>query len=190
MDGTGYSAVMMPDPSRPMAALRLASIAVLALLVASCAQHPSRPAPAKAPAVAAIEAPKGESESLMAGEMALRDGNCHVASESYLAAAKVSKEVRVASRAAEIALGCSQLDTARAATARWRELDPWNGEASLAAALVALKRYDLAEARKALIAWRDSGSAGSQDPLQFAEAMSAEADATALYRGVRGRAGW
>ncbi len=51
-----------------------------------------------------------------------------------------------------------------------------------AAALVALKRYDLKEARAALTSWRDSGSAGNQDPLLFAEGISEEADATALYR--------
>ena len=89
---------------------------------------------------------------------------------------------RIASRAVQVALGCYQLQSARETTARWRELEPWSGDAALAAALVALKRYDLKEARAALQAWRDSGSAGSQDPLQFAAALSQEADATALYR--------
>jgi tetratricopeptide (TPR) repeat protein len=74
------------------------------------------------------------------------------------------------------------LQDAREAAARWRELEPWSGDAALAAALVALKRYDLKEARAGLLAWRDSGSAGSQDPLQFAAAMSEETDVTALYR--------
>jgi tetratricopeptide (TPR) repeat protein len=130
----------------------------------------------------AASAPKGESELLMAGEMSLRNGDCRKASENYTAAAQVSKEVDVASRAAQIAIGCNQLATAQSATARWRELDPWNGQAALAAALVALKRYDLDKAREALTAWRESGSAGSQDPLAFAESLSNEADATALYR--------
>src|SRR5262249_20313827 len=155
MGGTGYSSVMMPEPSHLMAALRRSSVVVLALLLASCARQPTR----QAPEAAASKSPRGESESLMAGEMALRDGDCREASENYLAAARVSKEVSVASRATQIALGCSQLQTARDAAARWRELDRWNGEASLAAALVALKRYDLKEARAALLAWRESGSA-------------------------------
>lgn len=177
MGGRSYSAAMMPDPSRLMAALRRPAILVLTLLLAGCARQP----PPK-PVAEVAEVPKGESEALVAGEMALRAGDCRAASENYLAAAKVSQEARVASRAAQIAIGCFQLETARAAAARWRELAPWNGEAALAAALVALKRYDLKEARAALTAWRDSGSAGSQDPLQFAEALSEEADATALYR--------
>lgn len=130
----------------------------------------------------AAPAAKGESELLMAGEMSLRNGDCRKASENYAAAAQVSKEADVAARASQIAIGCNQLSTAQAATARWRELDPWNGQAALAAALVALKRYDLDKAREALTSWRESGSAGSQDPLAFAESLSNEADATALYR--------
>lgn len=118
----------------------------------------------------------------MAAEMALRDGDCLTASENYLAAARVSAEPQVAAKASQLALGCSQLRAARDATARWRELEPWSGDAALAAALVALKRYDLAGARSALTAWRDSGSAGSQDPLAFAEVLERESDATALYR--------
>jgi tetratricopeptide (TPR) repeat protein len=74
------------------------------------------------------------------------------------------------------------LSVARQAVARWRELEPYSGEAALTAALVALKRYDLADAQTQLTAWRDSGSAGSQDPLRFAELLAQEADATALYR--------
>jgi tetratricopeptide (TPR) repeat protein len=169
---------MMPDTSHLMAALRRPSIVVLALVLAGCARQPEKPE------VVAAESTrvKGESEALMAGEMALREGDCREASENYLAAARASQEVRVASRAAQIALGCHQLDTARDATIRWRELDKWDGDASLAAALVALKRYDLKEARAALASWRDSGSAGNQDPLLFAEGISEEADATALYR--------
>ena len=91
-----------------------------------------------------------------------------------------SEPQRCAARLAA-GLGCEQLAAARAAAARWRELDPYSGDAALAAALVALKRYDLAEARKALTAWRDSGSAGSQDPLRFAELLAA---GDRCHRGV------
>lgn len=151
-------------------------LAALTVLAAGCATSPQGK-PARAAGT-----PKGESEALMAAEMALRDGNCREASTNYLVAAQVSTEAQVASRASQLALGCNQLTTARAATARWRELEPWSGDAALATALVALKRYDLDEARTALVAWRDSGSAGSQDPLAFAEVLARESDATALYR--------
>ncbi|MET0279875.1 MAG: tetratricopeptide repeat protein [Steroidobacteraceae bacterium] len=169
---------MMPDPVRSMSALRGATLAIFTLLLAGCATAPPK---ADAPAAATV-APKGESEALMAAELALRDGNCRVASENYLAAAMASAEPQVSARASQLALGCNQLNTARAATVRWRELEPWSGDAALATALVALKRYDLVEARAALVAWRDSGSAGSQDPLAFAEVLERESDATALYR--------
>ncbi len=175
MGGTGYSCAMMPDTSR-------AFTVVLAGVVIACLQVPGKAHAAPAPAVSARADSRGESELLMAAEMSLRKGDCRAASENYLAAALASKEVEVASRAAQISIGCNQLATAQSATARWRELDPWNGQAALAAALVALKRYDLDRAREALTAWRESGSAGSQDPLAFAETLSEEADASALYR--------
>jgi tetratricopeptide (TPR) repeat protein len=155
---------------------------VLVALLGACAQIPGRAQPAPPPVAGEPAVAKGESELLMAGEMSLRNGDCREASENYAAAALVSKEIGVAARASQIAIGCNQLETAQSATARWRELDPWNGQAALAAALVALKLYDLDKAREALTAWRDSGSAGSQDPLAFAESLSEEADATALYR--------
>ncbi len=179
MGGTGYSAAMMPHSSRAFPFLPV-------LLLAACAQVPSKAAPEQPaqPVAAAAEAapPKGESELLVSGEMALRAGQCREATENYVAAAQLTAESKVASRATQIALGCHQLDAARTAAARWRALDKWNGEADLAAALIALKRYDLAGAREALTAWRDSGAAGTSDPLQFAAALSQEADATALYR--------
>ncbi|HTQ36134.1 MAG TPA: tetratricopeptide repeat protein [Steroidobacteraceae bacterium] len=173
---------MMPHTSRRFTALSC-------LLLAACAQLPHKPdapppeaAPAAAPVASAPAAPKGESELLMAAQMALRNGDCHAASQNMLAAAMVSREANIASRAAQTAFGCHQLDIARSAAARWRELDALNGQAALAAALVALKRYDLKESREALAAWRDSGASGTQDPLQFAESLGQETDPTALYR--------
>jgi tetratricopeptide (TPR) repeat protein len=118
----------------------------------------------------------------MAADQALRDGNCRLATDSYVAAAKASTQVQVAKRAAQLALGCEQLSAARVATARWRELDKYSGDAALTAAVVALKRYDLAEARKSLTAWRDSGTSASQDPLSFAELLAQQAEATSVYR--------
>lgn len=165
---------MMPHTSR-------AFTVILALALAACAQNPRKAEPPAVAAKAATE-PKGESELLMAGEMAARNGDCRVASESYQRAAAISSEVRVASRAAQVALGCNQLGAARAAIARWRQLEPWNGQAALVAAVVALKRYDLKESREALTAWRDSGAAGSQSPLAIATTLGEEAEATALYR--------
>ncbi len=119
---------------------------------------------------------------MQAAQNALREGDCRAASESYLAAAKASDEPEVAMRAAQLALGCENLTSARAAAARWRELDPYSGEAALAAALIAMKRYDVDESREALTAWRDSGLAGNQDPMGLAEALQEQADATLVHR--------
>ncbi len=71
-------------------------------------------------------------------------------------------------------IACAQLDAARKSAARWRTLEPNSGEASLAAAIIALQLYRLEEARSALGAWRDIGSAGNQDPGQFAELLARE----------------
>ena len=38
------------------------------------------------------------------------------------------------------------------------------------------------EARKALVAWRDSGAAGNQDPGRFAQLLENETEATIAYR--------
>lgn len=121
----------------------------------------------------------------MAAENALRQGDCRGASENFLAAALASSDPGVAARASQLAVGCEQLLSARAAAQRWLQLEPYSGDAALTAALVALKRYDLTEARKALVAWRDSGSAGSQDPLRFAELLAQETEPTAVYRVFR-----
>jgi predicted Zn-dependent protease len=174
---------MMPDPSRSMSVLRSVLLVVLAAGAVSCASGAAEKSPsASAGKAATSTAGKGESELLMTAELALRDGDCRTATEHFLAASKLSGEIALAMRASQLALGCDQLGAARAATARWRELDIYSGDAALAAALVALKRYDLAEARNALTAWRESGVAGSQDPLRFAEMLEQEADVTALYR--------
>ena len=168
---------MMPETTPFAAALRGSLLVFLALSTACTTLGTSG-----GPGTAEVATPRGESEALQAAQTALRENDCRGASENYLAAARFSSEPQVAMRASQLALGCENLPAARAATARWRELDPYAGEAALAAAVVAMKRYDFDEAREALTAWRDSGQAGSQDPLSFAGALQEEADATLVYR--------
>ena len=160
----------MPYPMRLLAALTVTCAITLA-------------------AVAAPATPRGESESILAAENALRDGDCRGAAENYLAAAKASAEVSVATRATQLAVGCEQLATARAAAARWRQLAPYSGDAALAAALVALKRYDLDEARSALIAWRESGSSGNTGPVALRRGAAAGNRRDRPAPGLRRRAG-
>ncbi len=125
-----------------MSALRQAALIFLAVTAVGVTPAGFSAQPAAAADQAATTAGKGESELLMAADLALREGNCRSASDSYLAAAKVSSQVQVARRAAQLALGCEQLSTARVAVARWRELDKYSADAALTAAVVALKRYD------------------------------------------------
>lgn len=165
----------MPDTHRVLAGLRCAGCLVLLGVAAACSSAP-------AGSSAGPAAARGESEWILAAEEGLRNGDCRVAAESYLGAARVSTDVSVAARATQLAVGCEQLSTAGAAAARWRELAPNSGEAALAAALVALKRYDLDAARAALVDWRDSGAAGSQDPLRFAQLLQEETNATAVHQ--------
>jgi hypothetical protein len=170
---------MMPESHPLAAALRAGLLTVLAL-AAGCSTTATSPGGDTPPPAAA--APRGESEALMAAQNALEVGDCRLASENYLAAARFSEDPATAMRASQLALGCQNLGTARAAAQRWRELQPFSGEAALTEALVAMKRYDIAEARNALTDWRESGSSGSQDPRGFAEALAEETDATLLYR--------
>jgi tetratricopeptide (TPR) repeat protein len=151
------------------------------LVMVTACSAPSR-SPEPAAVAAATPAPRGESEAMMAAQAALRSGDCRAGSENYLAAARFSEDPQVAMRASQLALGCNNLPAARAATDRWRELLPFSGEAALTSALVAMKRYDVEGARKALADWRDSGSFGSQDPLTFAEALAGEVDAALFSR--------
>jgi len=166
---------MMPEATPVAAALRGGLLVVLALATA-CSTTGS---PDRSTGASGL---RGESEALMAAESALNERDCRKASDAYMVAAGFSEDVDVAVRATQLALTCENLTAARTAAARWRELSPYSGEAALAAAVVAMKRYDLDEAREALAAWRDSGHSGRQDPRSFAEALAEQADATLVYR--------
>jgi len=169
---------MMPHPT-PSARL-LGGL--LAILLGATACSTTAPAAKEPVAVEDSSAPRGESEALMAARNALSAGDCRGASEAYVAAAGFSDDAQVAMAASQLALTCHNYKAAHAATQRWLQLQPYSGDAALASAVVAMKEYDVDAARKALVAWRDSGSAGSQDPLSFAEALQEEADAALLHR--------
>ncbi|MEN9705388.1 MAG: hypothetical protein RLZZ393_1267 [Pseudomonadota bacterium] len=146
--------------------------AACCLLVAAVACSTGLPRPAWA----------GSDSDAVLAEMALQKGQCREAAEAFLKAASASQDVALAARATQVALGCEQLDVAQRAAARWQQLAPGRGEAAFARALVAMKRYQLDDARKALIVWRDSGAAGNQDPGRFAQLLENETDATVAAR--------
>jgi tetratricopeptide (TPR) repeat protein len=162
----------MPQLNRPIAVVT-ALLAASTVLFGGCATQPSAAKPK-----ATVE---DDAARLLVAEVALERGDCRAAAEGYLKATRESDDQRIAARATEVALSCEQLPTARLASARWRELAPFSGEAALAATLVALQLYKLDEASSSLAAWRDSGSAGNQDPGRFAELLERETESTAAY---------
>ena len=176
-----YSGAMMPDSPRaswqPCAARQS-----LFCAAAGCRLRLRRLRAAAAHACRGT--PKGESESMMAAENALRDGDCRGARRELPGRRAGQQRCAVCRRAPRSWPWVANSSPLRALPPRAGvQLDPYSGDAALAAALVALKRYDLAEARTALTAWRDSGSAGSQDPLRFAELLAA---GNRCHRGVPG----
>ncbi len=126
--------------------------------------------------------PAGQDPAVVVAEMALQKGECREAAEALTKASATSPDVALATRATQVAMGCEQLDTAQRAAARWQQLAPGRGEPALARALVAMKRFQVDEARKALSAWRDSGAAGNQDPGRFAQILEGETESTIAYR--------
>lgn len=188
----GYSGVMMPEPLRALTVRACVPALSCLLLLVGCAAGGGGSAVDAAradekPMVSATaqEATPEQSASLMVAEVALERGDCRAAAEQYAKVAASSSEARVAARATQVSLACAQLEPARRAAARWRALDPYAGEAALAAAIIALKLYRLDEAKVALAAWRDSGAAGAQDPGQVAELLSRESSATAAWHVFR-----
>lgn len=170
----GYSDAMMPEPFAGLKTrLRSSFAALLGALAAGGVLAAEKPM--------VTAAPEADSK-MMVAEVALERGDCRAAAEQYVGIAASSTESRIAARATQIGIACAQLESARRSAARWRMLAPESGEASLAAAIVALQLYRLDDARGALGAWRDVGSAGNQDPGQFAELLAHESDATAAYR--------
>ena len=133
-------------------------------------------------ATPAAEPGWARSPDVVVAELALQRGQCKEGSEAYTKASLASPDVSLASRAAQVAIGCEQLDTAWRAAQRWQVLAPRNGDAALLRTLVALKRYQLDDARKALTVWYDSAAAGNQDPQRFATLLESESEATAAHR--------
>ncbi|MEY4762926.1 MAG: hypothetical protein RLZZ200_2782 [Pseudomonadota bacterium] len=129
-----------------------------------------------------LPAAPAQDPAVVVAEMALQKGQCREAAEAFAKASAASGAVDLAARATQVALGCEQLDVAQRAAVRWQQLAPGRGEPALARGLVAMKRFQVEEARKALVAWRDSGAAGNQDPGHFAQVLESETDSVIAYR--------
>ena len=129
-----------------------------------------------------LPAAERQDPAVVVAEMALQKGECREAAEALAKASAASPDVALATRATQVAMGCEQLDTAQRAAARWQQLAPGRSEPALARALVAMKRFQVDEARKALTVWRDAGAAGNQDPGRFAQILEGETESVIAYR--------
>lgn len=87
------------------------------------------------------------STELLAAELARERGECRNAAETYVKAARASRDPRIARRATDVALECAHLPAAWQAASRWRALDPENVDALRAAGLVALELWRIDDAR-------------------------------------------
>jgi tetratricopeptide (TPR) repeat protein len=114
---------------------------------------------------AAAVSPPGADASLMTAELSLQRGDCGAASQSYVDAARQSSDVRLAARAADVALDCGQFALAEQAAERWHKLAPDNDLALIAAVRAQLGRYRIAAARAPLLSWLDSAAAKDDDAV-------------------------
>ena len=87
---------------------------------------------------------------LLEGEFALQEGDASAAARAYVAATEASPDPALAERAAQVALLADDLDGARRALARWRQLQPAAAGLASAEARLALARNDQAAAYAAL----------------------------------------
>ena len=123
---------------------RCVAVALLALLLASCAAAPGRAArgPSKEP-LQRIEVaqPALNADPLtnsLAAEFALADADLETAATNYVRAAQASSDPAVAAQATRVALAAKQWDSARTTLARWIELRPEDVGIHQARALLAL----------------------------------------------------
>jgi predicted Zn-dependent protease len=172
----GYGGAIMPQSHhlRAAAAGWGPTTLLAVLILTGCAT----PAPKAPPEPAGTDS----NAAVVVAELALQRGQCRESAEAYAKAAAASPDVALATRATQVAMGCEQLEPALRAAARWQQLAPGRGEQALARALVAMKLYQVEEARKALTQWRDSGAAGNQDPGRFADLLENETETTIAYR--------
>src|SRR6185437_45722 len=146
-------------------------------LVAGCATEPKEPQ-AAAPDAAALT---------IVAEIALRQGDCRTASETYAKAAEAAS-APVARRASEVGLACEDLPAAWRSAQRWRDLAPDNREADAVYATVALKLYRIADARAAVKAYLLAPSAKitRPPPVSAATRPAAGARTAAAARTASG----
>ena len=153
----------------------------LSLLIAGCAAFVG---------CAAGPAPKEDPEAhdpaalTIVAEIALAQGDCKTASESYAEAAQHGA-APLARHASTIALACEHMPAAWKAASRWRVLAPADPEAAALYATVAIKLYRIADARSAIVDFaRMQGGADSAGLSELAGLMLEKSDAPAVLAAM------
>lgn len=167
----------------------LAAVLAGALLATGCASSRVEEQPAEDTAAAEKAASeqadrdtqvRNANALTVVAEIALERGDCRSAAENYAAASRASLEL--AQRATEVALTCQHLPAARQSAESWRSFAPDNRDAATIYAVVALKLYQIADARPALeAAYKSAESAENPDQERTAliSVLAEESDVTA-----------
>lgn len=106
---------------------------------------------------------------IMTAEIALRRDDCGRAATDYTVAAQRLTSVPLAKRAAEVALGCGQYETASRAAARWHQLLPADPAPLQASVQAQLGLYRIDAARSAFQSWLQSAKAAPPSPPKSAK---------------------
>jgi tetratricopeptide (TPR) repeat protein len=198
MTGTDETGKHMENSVRSRAATfkqlrHFTAVTALALLLGACASTSLRPSPTPAAATPqplarlVVATPDAEHDllaQLLAGEMALSRTDLQAASGYYNKATLLSGDLKVAERAATLAIAVHDGAAAQRAIDRWQTLGGKPAAMAQARAELALDRGDTAEARRQLAllisdgdkdAWRQFGRVllGARDQAQAARLLEA-----------------
>jgi tetratricopeptide (TPR) repeat protein len=124
------------------------------LRVLGCAAICAAPVSAAIAAAASAHETEDSNALIMTAEIALQRNDCGRASANYTSAAQHLADLKLAERAATVALDCGQYQAAERAAARWRQLAGPSDSGALRAAMRAdLGLFRIDDARAAFEGW-------------------------------------
>lgn len=167
---TRHASAIVRHMTRFSLAAILAVLGLLSGVLAGCSSTTPRTEPQQPP-------DGTETGSLtVVAEIALERGDCRSASESYARAAQ-GGDAELAKRATQVAFSCEHLPAAWEAVQRWRALAPDDRDAATLYAIVALKLYNLREARSVIAQLVRDGDRSSEGALtELAQMLLEESD--------------
>jgi tetratricopeptide (TPR) repeat protein len=138
------------------------------------------------PVFAAGATPREDSNALiMTAEIALQRNNCGRAADSYVTAAQRLTDVKLAQRAAQVALDCGQYAAADRAVARWRQLAPQDPAALHAGVRTQLGLYHVGDAAGLFENWLKSSAGKANAAADELLLLSEQAGASATFAMAR-----